>query len=208
MGTIALNKLPIQEYSLEALRRSVCYVPQEPILFSGSIRENLLVAKGSASDVVLQEVLDAAQLTRTIERLPHGIDTVLGADAAGLSGGERQRLALARALLLDFSVLVLDECTSAVDLPTERALFRAVAARCSNASLLIISHRLKSLMWVDRIILLKNGSIEAAAPHSVLYQTSPTYRQLFEAQDVEETGISSSEIVPDISGSHLFQILQ
>jgi ABC-type multidrug transport system fused ATPase/permease subunit len=181
-GNVLLEGRDISEYTLNALRRAICYVPQQPVLFSGTIRDNLLDANPAASRTEVDEVIAAAQLVSVISRLPQGLDTVLGPEAAGLSGGERQRLALARALLRQSPILVLDESTSALDLPTEEAVFRAVGSFRKNMALVLISHRLRSLTWVDRIILLDAGSIVAQGTHSALYRDSPLYRSLYETE--------------------------
>jgi ABC-type multidrug transport system fused ATPase/permease subunit len=180
-GNVLLEGRNISEYTLNALRRAVCYVPQQPILFSGTIRDNLLAANPAASQAEVDEAVAAAQLVPVISRLPQGLDTVLGPEAVGLSGGERQRLALARALLRQSSILVLDESTSALDLPTEEAVFREIGSFRKDMVLVLISHRLRSLTWVDRIILLDAGSIVAQGTHSALYRDSPLYRSLYES---------------------------
>ena len=179
-GDVFIEGRSISEYTLNALRRAVCYVPQQPVLFSGTIRENLLDANPAASQDEIDEVVRAAQLTPVVSRLPDGLSTVLGPDAAGLSGGERQRLALARALLRRSSVLVLDESTSALDLPTEEAVFRAIRDLRPDMALVVISHRLRSLTWVDRIILLEAGAVVDQGTHSVLYRDSRVYRGLYD----------------------------
>jgi ABC-type multidrug transport system fused ATPase/permease subunit len=189
-GNVLLEGRNISEYTLNALRRAVCYVPQQPVLFSGTIRDNLLDANPAASQTEVDEVIAAAQLLPVVSRLPQGLDTVLGPEAVGLSGGERQRLALARALLRQSSILVLDESTSALDLPTEEAVFRAVGSFRKDMALVLISHRLRSLTWVDRIILLDAGSIVAQGTHSALYRDSSLYRSLYESDRSIEIRLS------------------
>ena len=138
------------------------------MLFSGSIRDNLLYADPNASDKIIQQAIETAQLRRVLERLPRGLDTVLGPESAGLSGGERQRLAIARALLRRSAILILDESTSALDVPPERDVLRAIAEANTKQAIIIISHRLRSLTWVDRIILLDASRIVAQGTHSTL----------------------------------------
>ena len=111
-----------------------------------------------------------------------------GPGAAGLSGGERQRLALARSLLRESVALVLDEATSALDAPTERAVFASLARLHSRQALIVISHRISSLTWVDRLVLLDQGRIAATGAHSVLHQQSALYRALFNASAQEMNG--------------------
>lgn len=186
-GEVALEGLPFGKYRIAGLRRAICYVSQHPLLFSGSIRDNLLYAKEHASQKEINAVIEAAQLQGLISRLTRGIDTILGPNAASLSGGERQRLAIARALLRDSSILILDESTSALDIPTERRILSSIAGWNPNQSILFISHRIRSVVWVDRIILLGHGRILAEGSHDTLYRHSSAYRRLLE-KDAEATG--------------------
>jgi ABC-type multidrug transport system fused ATPase/permease subunit len=185
-GQVLLEGSPATEYALSAIRGAVCYVPQQPVLFSGTIRENLLYANANATEGEINIAVESAQLRSLLARLPHGLDTALGPEAVGLSGGERQRLALARALLRRSAVLVLDESTSALDLPTEQAIFRSIASVRADLALVVISHRLRSLTWVDRIVLLDSGVIVAQGTHRVLYRENALYRSLYEREGKSE----------------------
>jgi ABC-type multidrug transport system fused ATPase/permease subunit len=185
-GEVYLNQTPVRSYTLRALRQTVCYVPQQSVLFSGSIRANLLIANPDAADDDLGNAAEAAQLGPVLSRMPRGLDTLLGPDGAGLSGGERQRLALARAFLRRSPVLILDESTSALDLPTEEAIFRSLLKHQENTAIILISHRLRSLTWVDRMIVLDSGRIVAEGTHESLHRESNLYRSLYEAE--KQTG--------------------
>ena len=180
-GRILLEKRPITDYALGSLRSAVCYVPQQPVLFQGTIRENLLYANPRASYEEMIRAMQAAQLAPVFSRLPQGLDASLGPGAINLSGGERQRLALARSLLRKSAALVLDEATSALDVPTERAVLRSVAEFHTHQTIIVISHRIRSLAWVNRFVLLDQGRIVATGTHSTLYAQSPLYRALFDA---------------------------
>jgi ABC-type bacteriocin/lantibiotic exporter with double-glycine peptidase domain len=182
-GRVTLGGRSTTEYTLRALRKTICYVPQQPVLFSGTFRENLLYANETATEIELDRVIETAQLVPVLARLPYGLDTVLGPEATGLSGGERQRLAVARALLRRSEILVLDESTSALDVPTERALLQSIAAFRADLALVVISHRVCSLTWVDRIILLDSGSVAAEGTHNALYNTCALYRSLYESDE-------------------------
>jgi ABC-type multidrug transport system fused ATPase/permease subunit len=127
-------------------------------------------------------VVDVAQLFPTLQRLSGGLDHPLNAGAVDLSGGEQQRLAIARALLRPSAVLILDEASSALDLPTEIAVLQALRQFRREMTLILISHRVKSRSWVDRFVLLKNGSIMTAGNHVKMWGTSPLYRALFDAE--------------------------
>lgn len=180
-GRILLEKRPLTDYALRSLRSAVCYVPQQPVLFQGTIRENLLYANPRATYEEMIRAMQAAQLASVLSRLPHGFDASLGPGAINLSGGERQRLAVARSLLRESAALVLDEATSALDVPTERAVLQSVAKFRSHQTIVVISHRIRSLAWVDRFVLLDQGRIVATGTHSVLYAQSALYCSLFDA---------------------------
>ena len=180
LGQILLDGRPITEYSLAAIRTAVSYVPQKPVLFDGTVRENLLYGKPTATPVELQSVVVAAQLMPVLARFSKGLEAHIGPSGHRLSGGEAQRLAIARALLRDASVLILDESTSALDLPTERAVFEAIGRRRSASIVIVISHRLTSLTWVNRIVVMNRGRIVAAGNHDLLYAQFPQYRQLYD----------------------------
>jgi ABC-type multidrug transport system fused ATPase/permease subunit len=177
-GSVFVDGVRASEYSLDALRKTICYVPQAPVLFRGTIRENLLYANPSAAGRQLEEVIEATQMGPILQKLPRGLDHLLQGGASGLSGGEQQRLAIARALLRDPAVLVLDEATSALDAPTEAAVLRSVRSLRPERTLIVISHRVKSLRWVDRFVVLEQGTIVAEGDHVTLHRTSRYYRSL------------------------------
>ena len=180
-GCILLEEQSLENYTLAALRGAVCFVPQHPVLFQGSIRENLLYVNTHASVEEMLRAIEAVQLSSILSQLPRGLDTPLGPGAVCLSGGERQRLAIARSLLRESAALVLDEATSALDVPTERALLASLAKFRTHQTLIVISHRISSLTWVDRFLLLNQGRIAAVGTHSMLYAQSALYRALFDA---------------------------
>lgn len=180
-GDLTLAGRPLPDYSLAALRQTVCYLPQKPILFAGSVRENLLYAKPDAASDQLQRVIDIAQFRSVVDRLPNGLDTDLGPAGHSLSGGEMQRLALARALLRQSPILVLDESTSALDIPTEQLILKSIAEHCGHSILIVITHRLASIAWMNRIVVLDRGRMVASGQHHVLHANSTVYRKLYEA---------------------------
>jgi len=187
-GSILLEGRPLTEYTLASIRATVCYVPQHPVLFQGSVRENLLYANPRASVEQMHRAIEAVELDSVLSQLPQGLNTLLGPGAAGLSGGERQRLAVARSLLRESAALLLDEATSALDAPTERLVLQAVAQFRPNQTIIIISHRMRSLTWVDRLVLLDRGRIVATGAHSMLYAQSDLYRSLYEASVEDLSG--------------------
>jgi ABC-type bacteriocin/lantibiotic exporter with double-glycine peptidase domain len=180
-GCILLEDHPLTDYTLASIRGTVCYVPQHPVLFQGSVRENLMYANPRASVEQMHRAIEAVQLASVLSQLPQGLDAPLGPGAVGLSGGERQRLAVARSLLRESAALVLDEATSALDAPTERTVLQSLAQFRANQTIIVISHRIRSLTWVDRFVLLDQGRIVATGTHSTLHAQSALYRSLFDA---------------------------
>lgn len=178
-GCIFLEEQPLASYTLASLRGTVCFVPQHPILFRVSIRENLLFGNPRATTEDMLRAIKAVQLASVLSQFPQGLDTTLGPGAVGLSGGERQRLAIARALLRESAVLILDEATSALDIPTERAVLASLAEFRAHQTLIVISHRISALTWMDRFALLDQGQLAAVGAHSVLYAQSADYRSLY-----------------------------
>ena len=181
-GSVFVDQRRAAEYTLTALRSYISYVPQTPVLFQGTIRENLLCGNPEANRRWLEEVIVATQLEPVLERLDRGLDHPLQAAATGLSGGELQRLAIARALLRDSAVLILDEATSALDAPTEAAVLGSIRELQPEKTLIVISHRVKALSWVDRLFLLENGSIAAQGNHTAMCVQSALYRSLLNAR--------------------------
>lgn len=180
-GCILLEGHPLTWYTLASLRRAVCHAPQQPVLFEGTIRENLLYANPRSSEEEMLRALQAAQFASVLSRFSRGLDDSLGPGAVNLSGGERQRLAVARSLLAESATPILDEATSALDVPTERGVLASVAKFRAHQTVVVISHRLRSLVWGDRFVLLDQGRIVASGAHSALYPRSALYRSLFDA---------------------------
>jgi ATP-binding cassette subfamily B protein len=186
-GRILLENRQLADYTLASVRKAVCFVPQHPVLFQGSIRENLLYGNPRATTEEMLNAMQAVELMSVLGRLPMGLETFLGPAAVGLSGGECQRMAIARSLLRGSAVLVLDEATSALDAPTERAVLASLAKFRNHQTLIVISHRISSLTWVDRFVLIDQGRIAAAGPHSALYVQSERYRALYDSSVQDPT---------------------
>jgi len=158
-GALLLGGTDIRDIKLKSLRSSVIFVPQDPVLFDLTLRENLLYGNSKASEEELGAVMSLVQLDALIKRLPKGLDESLGPRGHRLSGGERQRVALARALLQHPKVLLLDECTSALDELTEKQLLNALDEHLKDITTIIISHRPYPTYWANRVVYLNYGQI-------------------------------------------------
>ena len=160
-GKVLIDGLDVRSIKLKSLRSSVVLVPQDPVLFDLTLRENLLYGNPAARQDDLERVAELTQLRTVISRLPNGWDEQLGPRGHRLSGGERQRVALARALLQRPRILILDECTSALDTLTEQLLFNSLDTFLRNVTTIVISHRPYALRWADRVVIMDFGSIRS-----------------------------------------------
>jgi ATP-binding cassette subfamily B protein/subfamily B ATP-binding cassette protein MsbA len=177
-GQILLDGVNINEYALRSLRSRIALVPQAPILFSGTIADNIRYGRLNATDAEIEGAAKSAHADEFIRRLPQGYATLVAEAGATLSGGERQRLGIARALLKEAPILILDEPTSAVDALSEQAVFDALRRVRFNHTTLVIAHRLSTIRDADRILVLQKGRIEAQGPHNALLTSSDLYRQM------------------------------
>jgi ABC-type multidrug transport system fused ATPase/permease subunit len=177
-GQIYVDDKPVREYDLRTLREGVGVVTQESFLFNGSIRENLLMGKPTASDAELWRAVDAANARQFIERLPQGLESVVGERGVKLSVGEKQRLSIARALLKDPPILILDEATASVDTATERLIQEALEHLMANRTSIVIAHRLSTIVGADQILVLDHGRIVERGTHDELLVFDQRYAQL------------------------------
>ncbi|MDG9702586.1 ABC transporter ATP-binding protein/permease [Streptomyces sp. DH37] len=180
-GRITLDGRPTTEYALDSLRQGIAVVSQETYLFHATIADNLRLARPDATDDDLIRAARVAGVHDEIAALPDGYATVLGERGATLSGGQRQRLALARALLADAPVLVLDEATSAVDERREADILRELLNAASGRTVLVVAHRLAAVRHADRIVVLDQGRVDAVGEHPDLAEAGGVYTRLVEA---------------------------
>ncbi|QJT05819.1 ABC transporter ATP-binding protein [Streptomyces asoensis] len=181
-GTIALDGRDLADWDLSGLRSSIGYVEQDAPVLSGSLRDNLLLGNPSADEDTVRGVLKTTRLEGLVERLPLGLDTLVGHRGTKLSGGERQRVAIARALLRHPRLLLLDEATSQLDAVNEAALRDTVADVARTTTVLVVAHRLSTVTMADRIVVMDAGRVRAVGTHRELVAGDPLYAELAATQ--------------------------
>jgi ATP-binding cassette subfamily B protein len=181
-GMVLIDGQNIKEVTQESLREAIGYVPQEPILFHRTLMENIRYGKRNATD---EEVVEAAKLAHAhefISSFPLGYDTFVGERGVKLSGGERQRVAIARAILKNAPILVLDEATSSLDSESEYYIQEALDTLMQGKTVIVVAHRLSTIMKMDRIIVMDAGTVAAMGTHDELLQEDGLYKKLWSIQ--------------------------
>ncbi len=181
-GEVLLDGKPVTDYSLGTIRKHIGFVLQEPFLFSTTIKDNIAYGNPGAS---MEEIIDAAKRAQAHEfimEMPKGYDTLLGERGMGLSGGQKQRISIARALLINPSILVLDDATSAVDMETEFKIQKALKEVMKGRTTFIIAHRISSLKHADEILVLENGEIVERGTHDMLLSNNGPYQRIYDIQ--------------------------
>jgi len=185
-GRLLLNDLPLADYDLHQLRAQLGFVSQTPSLFSATIRENILFGREGLSEQALADAMEVAQLTQDLPQFSAGLDTLVGQRGVKISGGQKQRIAIARALIHRPRILILDDCTSALDAETEARFWQALHDFVPGMLVLLVTHRVRTLQRADQIVLLQQGQVVAQGKHSQLSQ-HPLYQQLYQQQTIEDS---------------------
>lgn len=185
-GTIVIDGRPIEAISLEQLREWIGMVPQETFLFSESIAENIRFGRADASDEEVNAVAEQAGLTTDVAGFPQGLNTIIGERGITLSGGQKQRTAIARALIRDPAILILDDSLSAVDTQTEEKILNALRSIRKGRTVLIVSHRVSSVKDADHIVVLDDGRIVERGTHEALVEKGGYYADLYRRQTIED----------------------
>jgi ATP-binding cassette, subfamily B, bacterial len=190
-GRVLVDGVDVRDVTRRSLRREVGVISQDPFLFSASVRDNIAFGVPDVTQDLVEAAARAAQAHPFIAELPDGYDTVIGEHGITLSGGQRQRLAIARALVIDPRILILDDATASVDATTESLIRAGLAAAMRDRTTIVIAHRLSTISLADRIVVLEHGRIVATGSQTELLQTSPVFREIHEFGLLQEIGVSA-----------------
>ncbi|MFN5091417.1 MAG: ABC transporter ATP-binding protein [Bacteroidota bacterium] len=185
-GEILFDGVPVKDLNLGRLREQIGYVPQDVFLFSDSLKQNITFGKPDASDAEIEKAIFDASLTDEIKTFPDGLNTILGERGITLSGGQKQRVSIARALLKNPEILILDDCLSAVDSHTENKILNYFQSSLKDKTAIIISHRIYVNLHFDKILVFQDGEVAHAGTHEELLKISPYYLDLYERQLSDE----------------------
>ncbi|WP_261303171.1 ABC transporter ATP-binding protein [Paenibacillus andongensis] len=185
-GSIVISETPIEKLTIDTLHGWIGYVPQEPILFSKTVKENIMFGRSQGTEEELLQALDLAAFRKDVEFLPDGLQTLVGEKGVALSGGQKQRVSIARALYVDPEILMLDDALSAVDAKTEAEIIRGIRSERAGKTTLITTHRLSAVQHADWILVLDEGYIVEEGTHEQLLALGGWYKEQYDRQQLEE----------------------
>ncbi len=181
-GKVMIDGIDIRDLKQTDVRRQIAYVPQEPLLFHASVRENILLSRSNATDKELHDALRSAHALKFVDQLPEGLDSIVGERGVKLSGGQKQRIAIARAVLQQSPIMVLDEATSALDSESEQIIKDSFSEVLKGKTAIVIAHRLSTLSEMDRIVVIEKGTCVEDGTHHELLAKNGIYARLWKRQ--------------------------
>ena len=199
-GSVSIDGADIRSVDLRSLRSQIAFVSDDPFLFSASVRENIAYAKPDATGEEIREAARRAGIDEFVESLPEGYETLIGERGLTVSGGQRQRMAIARALIRNPRILILDDATSSVDATTEARIGQALAEVMRGRTTFVIAHRMSTIALADEVVVLEDGVIAARGEHEELVETSPLYREIAERGMPDQVFLTRKELEPEVAG--------
>jgi ATP-binding cassette subfamily B protein len=199
-GSVLIDGADVRSVDLPSLRSQIAFVSDDPFLFSASLRENIAYANPEASDEEIRRAAERAGIDEFVEGLPEGYETLVGERGLTVSGGQRQRIAIARALIRNPRILILDDATSSVDATTEARIGAALAEVMRGRTTFVIAHRMSTIALADEIVVLEDGVIAARGEHDELVESSPLYREIAERGLPDQVFLTRKELEPEVAG--------
>jgi ATP-binding cassette subfamily B protein len=199
-GSVRIDGADVREVDLPSLRSQIAVVADDPFLFSATVHDNIAYGRSGASREQVEEAARAAQADSFIRSLPNGYDTLIGERGLTLSGGQRQRIAIARAILIDPRILILDDATSSVDASTEQEIKLALRAVMAGRTTFIVAHRLSTIALADEIVVLEDGTVAARGTHDQLLEESELYREIVEKGMPDQVFLNRKPLEAKVAG--------